>query len=152
MVTNFALVFLLYPYFQKLLRMCIFYQHKLDALSSFTSFMIAGRNLFNHLKSALSTLRSFLFRVQRILFKECLVISILNLMRFAIWCLIICSSTKCDQYNKFSFLFFYWRLQVTILLSELSLDVVLFVIGKLDLAGPYAVKSSLVLANCCKVL
>ncbi|KAL8476053.1 hypothetical protein ACS0TY_028647 [Phlomoides rotata] len=41
--------------------------------------------------------------------------------------------------------------EVTVLLSELSLDVLLFVIGKLDLAGPFAVKSSLVLANCCKV-
>lgn len=47
---------------------------------------------------------------------------------------------------------FLWHWQVTVLLSELSLDIVLFVIGKLDLAGPYAVKSSLVLANCCKVL
>ncbi|KAL3833397.1 hypothetical protein ACJIZ3_008133 [Penstemon smallii] len=41
--------------------------------------------------------------------------------------------------------------EVTILVSELSLDTILFVIGKLDLAGPYAVKSSMVLANCCKV-
>ncbi|XP_011099247.1 uncharacterized protein LOC105177708 isoform X2 [Sesamum indicum] len=41
--------------------------------------------------------------------------------------------------------------EVTVLLSELSLDILLFVIGKLDLAGPYAVKSSAVLANCCKV-
>ncbi|KAL0332240.1 UNVERIFIED_CONTAM: Vacuolar protein sorting-associated protein 13a [Sesamum calycinum] len=42
--------------------------------------------------------------------------------------------------------------EVTVLLSELSLDILLFVIGKLDLAGPYAVKSSAILANCCKVL
>ncbi|KAL2240290.1 UNVERIFIED_CONTAM: hypothetical protein Sindi_0670200 [Sesamum indicum] len=41
--------------------------------------------------------------------------------------------------------------EVTVLLSELSLDILLFVIGKLDLAGPYAVKSSAVLANCCKM-
>ncbi|KAL1538923.1 hypothetical protein AAHA92_27610 [Salvia divinorum] len=41
--------------------------------------------------------------------------------------------------------------EVTISLTELSLDIVLFVVGKLNLAGPYAVKSSLVLANCCKV-
>ncbi|KAK4416260.1 hypothetical protein Salat_2451500 [Sesamum alatum] len=41
--------------------------------------------------------------------------------------------------------------EATVLLSELSLDILLFVIGKLDLAGPYAVKSSAVLANCCKV-
>ncbi|KAL0377792.1 UNVERIFIED_CONTAM: hypothetical protein Sradi_3084700 [Sesamum radiatum] len=42
--------------------------------------------------------------------------------------------------------------EVTVLLSEHSLDILLFAIGKLDLAGPYAVKSSAVLANCCKVL
>ncbi|KAK4393366.1 hypothetical protein Sango_1807400 [Sesamum angolense] len=42
--------------------------------------------------------------------------------------------------------------EVTVLLSELSLDILLFVIGKLDLAGPYAVKSSAILANCCKFL
>ncbi|XP_057771209.1 LOW QUALITY PROTEIN: uncharacterized protein LOC130991025 [Salvia miltiorrhiza] len=41
--------------------------------------------------------------------------------------------------------------EVTVLLSELSMDIVLFVVGKLNLAGPYTVKSSLVLANCCKV-
>ncbi|KAE9466916.1 hypothetical protein C3L33_01182, partial [Rhododendron williamsianum] len=35
--------------------------------------------------------------------------------------------------------------------SELSVDILLFVIGKLDLAGPYAIKTSTILANCCKV-
>ncbi|GFP80965.1 hypothetical protein PHJA_000239800 [Phtheirospermum japonicum] len=41
--------------------------------------------------------------------------------------------------------------EVSISLSEVSLDILLLVIGKLELAGPYAVKSSVVLANCCKV-
>ncbi|KAL3616453.1 hypothetical protein CASFOL_039843 [Castilleja foliolosa] len=41
--------------------------------------------------------------------------------------------------------------EVSVSLSEVSLDILLLVIGKLDLAGPYAVKSSVVLANCCKV-
>ncbi|PIN04125.1 hypothetical protein CDL12_23340 [Handroanthus impetiginosus] len=41
--------------------------------------------------------------------------------------------------------------EVTVLLSDLSLDILLFVIGKLDFAGPYDVKSSAILANCCKV-
>ncbi|CAH1413272.1 unnamed protein product [Lactuca virosa] len=34
---------------------------------------------------------------------------------------------------------------------ELSLDILLFVIGKLDLAGPYAIQSSVILGNSCKV-
>lgn len=55
-------------------------------------------------------------------------------------------SNTCYQYEKS---FMHW--QVTVLLSELSLDIILFVVGKLNLAGPYTVKSSLVLANCCKV-
>lgn len=37
-------------------------------------------------------------------------------------------------------------------ITELSVDILLFVIGKLNLAGPYAVRSSVILANCCKVL
>ena len=36
-------------------------------------------------------------------------------------------------------------------MTELSLDIILFVIGKLDLAGPYSVRSSMILDNCCKV-
>ncbi|CAA0840903.1 Protein of unknown function (DUF1162 [Striga hermonthica] len=47
---------------------------------------------------------------------------------------------------------FYAKLkEVSVSLSELSLDILLLVISKLDLAGPYAVKSSVVLDNCCKV-
>ncbi|KVI02632.1 Vacuolar protein sorting-associated protein 13 domain-containing protein [Cynara cardunculus var. scolymus] len=41
------------------------------------------------------------------------------------------------------------RFRVSVM--ELSLDILLFVIGKLNLAGPYAIQSSLLLANCCKV-
>ncbi|KAL6551686.1 hypothetical protein OROGR_007840 [Orobanche gracilis] len=41
--------------------------------------------------------------------------------------------------------------EVSVSLSVLSLDILLFVIGKLDMAGPYAVKSSVFLANCCKM-
>ncbi|XP_068653783.1 uncharacterized protein [Aristolochia californica] len=41
--------------------------------------------------------------------------------------------------------------QVDISLPELSLDILLFVVGKLNLAGPYAVKSSKIFANSCKV-
>jgi hypothetical protein len=42
-------------------------------------------------------------------------------------------------------------LQLNVFLTELSLDILLFVTGKLDLAGPFSVRSSMILANCCKV-
>lgn len=42
-------------------------------------------------------------------------------------------------------------LQVDLSLNQISLDVLLFLAGKLDLAGPYAIKSSMIFANCCKV-
>ncbi|KAJ7952893.1 Vacuolar protein sorting-associated protein [Quillaja saponaria] len=41
--------------------------------------------------------------------------------------------------------------RLCISLSELSLDTLLFVIGKLNLSGPYPVRSFTILANCCKV-
>ena len=37
-------------------------------------------------------------------------------------------------------------------LNENSLDVLLFVIGILNLSGPYSLRSSIIQANCCKVL
>ncbi|OIW09736.1 hypothetical protein TanjilG_23876 [Lupinus angustifolius] len=40
---------------------------------------------------------------------------------------------------------------LNISLSENSLDVLLFVIGKLSLSGPYSLQSSMILANFCKV-
>ncbi|GAB2282542.1 hypothetical protein Dimus_017083 [Dionaea muscipula] len=47
---------------------------------------------------------------------------------------------------------FYLRMkEIDVLLTELSLDILLFVIGKLDLAGPFDVKTSSILANTCKV-
>ncbi|XP_071694742.1 uncharacterized protein [Rutidosis leptorrhynchoides] len=36
-------------------------------------------------------------------------------------------------------------------ITELALDIILFVVGNLNLAGPYAVQNTLILANCCKV-
>ncbi|KAJ1381023.1 Vacuolar protein sorting-associated protein 13, SHR-binding domain [Sesbania bispinosa] len=41
--------------------------------------------------------------------------------------------------------------ELDISLNENSLDVLLFVIGKLNLSGPYSLQSSMILANCCKV-
>ncbi|KFK40709.1 hypothetical protein AALP_AA2G031100 [Arabis alpina] len=41
--------------------------------------------------------------------------------------------------------------KLEVLLTELSLDMLLFVIGKLELAGPFSVKTSVILANCCKI-
>ncbi|KAI3813329.1 hypothetical protein L1987_18049 [Smallanthus sonchifolius] len=47
---------------------------------------------------------------------------------------------------------FYTRVkEFRVSMIELSLDILLFVIGKLNLAGPYAIQSSVILANCCKV-
>ncbi|MED6114835.1 hypothetical protein PIB30_084302 [Stylosanthes scabra] len=47
--------------------------------------------------------------------------------------------------------FFFRATKLDISLSENSLDVLLFMIGKLNLSGPYMVQSSMILANCCKV-
>ncbi|KAK6258440.1 hypothetical protein SCA6_012914 [Theobroma cacao] len=41
--------------------------------------------------------------------------------------------------------------ELEISLTELALDILLFVIGKLNLAGPFSVRSSMILANCGKV-
>ncbi|XP_023730135.1 uncharacterized protein LOC111877860 isoform X2 [Lactuca sativa] len=47
---------------------------------------------------------------------------------------------------------FYARVkEFRVSIIELSLDILLFVIGKLDLAGPYAIQSSVILGNSCKV-
>ncbi|PIA55552.1 hypothetical protein AQUCO_00700091v1 [Aquilegia coerulea] len=47
---------------------------------------------------------------------------------------------------------FYFRIkQVEVSLTELSLDILLFVAGELKLAGPFAVRSSVIFANCCKI-
>ncbi|MED6185146.1 hypothetical protein PIB30_054181 [Stylosanthes scabra] len=47
--------------------------------------------------------------------------------------------------------FFCRAKKLDISLSENSLDVLLFMIGKLNLSGPYMLQSSMILANCCKV-
>lgn len=47
---------------------------------------------------------------------------------------------------------FYARVQeFRVSIIELSLDILLFIIGKLDLAGPYSIQSSVILGNSCKV-
>ncbi|KAL4568657.1 hypothetical protein LXL04_024272 [Taraxacum kok-saghyz] len=49
-------------------------------------------------------------------------------------------------------LHFYARVkEFRVSIIELSLDILLFVIGQLDLAGPYAIQSSVILGNSCKV-
>ncbi|KAF9604152.1 hypothetical protein IFM89_002827 [Coptis chinensis] len=46
----------------------------------------------------------------------------------------------------------YFRVkQVDVSLNELSLDVLLFVVGKLGIAGPFAIRSSSIFTNCCKI-
>ncbi|KAG0468826.1 hypothetical protein HPP92_018154 [Vanilla planifolia] len=43
------------------------------------------------------------------------------------------------------------QMNVDILLSEISLDVLLYFVGKLDLAGPYVVRQAVIFPNCCKL-
>ncbi|XP_021758394.1 uncharacterized protein LOC110723347 isoform X1 [Chenopodium quinoa] len=46
----------------------------------------------------------------------------------------------------------YFRMQeLDLSLTEVLLDMLLYVVGKLDLAGPFAVRNSAILVNCCKV-
>ncbi|XP_058069198.1 uncharacterized protein LOC131218589 isoform X3 [Magnolia sinica] len=47
--------------------------------------------------------------------------------------------------------FYFGMNQVDMSLTELSLDVVLFSAGRMNLAGPYAVRSSMIFPDCCKV-
>lgn len=47
--------------------------------------------------------------------------------------------------------FIIYAVQVDIIISELSLDTLLFLIGALDLAGPYTLRHSPILANRCQV-
>lgn len=59
------------------------------------SLMTSGGSFFIHLKSAVSTLQSFLFRDQTMFCKECKVISTLELKRFWLWCWVIFKFSYC---------------------------------------------------------
>ncbi|PKA60961.1 hypothetical protein AXF42_Ash019950 [Apostasia shenzhenica] len=48
--------------------------------------------------------------------------------------------------------FFFHSTQVDITLTEISLDILLYLAGKMDLAGPYAVRQSSIFRNCCKLV
>lgn len=48
--------------------------------------------------------------------------------------------------------FFLSHVQLEVFVTELSLDMLLFMLGKLEVAGPFSVKTSVILANCCKVI
>ncbi|KAL6622548.1 hypothetical protein ACP70R_032427 [Stipagrostis hirtigluma subsp. patula] len=59
-----------------------------------------------------------------------------------------------DQVNKYGRMpirFFFHLKQVDIFINELSVDILLYLAGKLDLMGPYAVRSSAIFPNCCKI-
>ncbi|KAF6166527.1 hypothetical protein GIB67_005389 [Kingdonia uniflora] len=47
--------------------------------------------------------------------------------------------------------FYFGVKQVDIFLTELSLDILLFIVGELNLAGPFTVRRSMIFANYCKV-
>ncbi|VAI13448.1 unnamed protein product [Triticum turgidum subsp. durum] len=47
--------------------------------------------------------------------------------------------------------FFFHLKQVDIFINELSVDMLLYLVGKLGLMGPYAVRNSAIFPNCCKI-
>ncbi|TVT99078.1 hypothetical protein EJB05_55577, partial [Eragrostis curvula] len=55
------------------------------------------------------------------------------------------------KYGRMPIRFFFQLKQVDIFINELSFDILLYLAGKLDLMGPYAVKSSAIFPNCCKI-
>ncbi|CAL5092653.1 unnamed protein product [Urochloa decumbens] len=55
------------------------------------------------------------------------------------------------KYGKMPIRFFFHLKQVDIFINELSVDILLYLIGKLDLMGPYAVRSSAIFPNSCKI-
>nr|XP_010908092.2 uncharacterized protein LOC105034577 isoform X2 [Elaeis guineensis] len=56
-----------------------------------------------------------------------------------------------NKYQKVPVYFYFGVKQVDISLTELSLDVLLYLLGKLNIAGPFAVRSSMIFTNCCKL-
>lgn len=44
----------------------------------------------------------------------------------------------------------FWQMKLS--LTEISVDILLYLIGKLNIAGPYAVRTPVVSPNCCKVV
>ncbi|XP_038970270.1 uncharacterized protein LOC103709193 isoform X2 [Phoenix dactylifera] len=56
-----------------------------------------------------------------------------------------------NKYQKVPVYFYFGVKQVDISLTELSLDVLLYLVGKLNIAGPYAVRRSMIFTNCCKL-
>ncbi|KAJ1266147.1 hypothetical protein BS78_08G128600 [Paspalum vaginatum] len=55
------------------------------------------------------------------------------------------------KHGKMLTRFFFHLKQVDIFINELSVDILLYLVGKLDLIGPYAVRSSAIFPNSCKI-
>ncbi|CAN6343588.1 unnamed protein product [Urochloa humidicola] len=55
------------------------------------------------------------------------------------------------KYGKMPIRFFFHLKQVDIFINEVSVDILLYLVGKLDLMGPYAVRSSAIFPNSCKI-
>uniref|UniRef100_J3NEM9 Vacuolar protein sorting-associated protein 13 VPS13 adaptor binding domain-containing protein n=1 Tax=Oryza brachyantha TaxID=4533 RepID=J3NEM9_ORYBR len=55
------------------------------------------------------------------------------------------------RYSRMPLRFFVHLKQADIFFNELSIDTLLYVAGKLNVMGPYAVKSSVIFPNCCKI-
>ncbi|KAL5225980.1 hypothetical protein ABZP36_012619 [Zizania latifolia] len=55
------------------------------------------------------------------------------------------------RYSRTPLQVFFHLKQADIFINELSVDILLYVAGKLNLMSPYAVKSSAIFPNCCKI-
>lgn len=121
---------------------------QLFIFSSFRSAGIGG-NLFIQLKLVLSTVQLFRLNILKILCTKCLPIFTAGLERY----LNLLTSFSMKSWDYITrYIFFPWLVQLEIFLTELSLDMLLFVLGKLEFAGPFSVKTSAILSNCCKVI
>ncbi|KAL6847035.1 hypothetical protein ACP4OV_022888 [Aristida adscensionis] len=61
------------------------------------------------------------------------------------------STDTITKYGRMPIRFFFHLKKVDIFINELSVDILLYLVGKLDLMGPYAVRSSAIFPNCCKI-
>ncbi|ONM01743.1 hypothetical protein ZEAMMB73_Zm00001d030935 [Zea mays] len=101
---------------------------KIRILSSFkvsAQYFIARRNLWEELISPITSYTFFRFK--------------------------FFTPDPVTKYGKTAMRFFFQLKQVDVFINELSFDILLYLVGKLNLMGPYAVKSSAIFPNSCKI-
>ena len=105
-----------------------------------------GGNLYIQLKLVLSTVQLFRPRILKTLLTKYLAMFTAELERF--------SNTVSMKFWSYiiRYIFLPSHLQLEVFVTELSLDMLLFMLGKLEVAGPFSVKTSVILSNCCKVI